>query len=231
MIRRDLKQRIIGGEFASGEWLPTRSQLQFEYHVSQTPIRRALTELEQMGLIRSHQGRGSVVRSQRIVASLPMMGFGSELRGSGRQVDVKVTSSKEVASSRLIAEELGLTAGTTVWQLCRIFVVDGHPLAYFEHHLGLQVLPYLARTSEASLNSLYTYLSQIGLNPEWARESITADGAGEQQMKHLEIAQGEPLLRRDRITFLASDEPIEKVTYWIRSSAYSMDLELRNMWS
>lgn len=60
-IYDDLKQRIQSGELPYESQLPTEKELSEIYQVSRITSKRALTELEQAGLIYRVQGRGSFV--------------------------------------------------------------------------------------------------------------------------------------------------------------------------
>ncbi|KAF1296662.1 GntR family transcriptional regulator [Enterococcus sp. JM4C] len=61
-IMSDLQQAIQTGELAIDSQLPTEKELSETYGVSRITSKRALTELEQAGLIYRIQGRGSFVK-------------------------------------------------------------------------------------------------------------------------------------------------------------------------
>lgn len=230
-IRRDLQRKIVAGELRVGDWLPSEAHLQKNYQVSQTPVRRALADLEHMGLIERQQGRGSVVRSREIVAVHPMVGFGSELRGQGREVLVRVLAHDEVAASQEVAGQLACEPGTGVLHVTRLFVVDGEPFSYFDHYLGPRVIPHHLTDNLSSLGSLYAFLSRLGLEPKWAHEQITADAVRGQAARLLALDAGSPALLRVRTAYLEDATPIEYTRYWIRPDVYSISIELRNVWS
>lgn len=58
----ELAQRIIGGELGTGDVLPTESALCEEFGFSRTVIREAVKTLEERGLVRVEQGRGTTVQ-------------------------------------------------------------------------------------------------------------------------------------------------------------------------
>jgi DNA-binding GntR family transcriptional regulator len=60
-IAAALRQRIVGGDYAPGALLPSEAELTAEYHISRNTLRRALTELEDEGLIVVLPGRGRLV--------------------------------------------------------------------------------------------------------------------------------------------------------------------------
>jgi DNA-binding FadR family transcriptional regulator len=57
-----LAHRIIGGELAAGTVLPTEGALGEEFGFSRTVMREALKLLEERGLVRVEQGRGTTVQ-------------------------------------------------------------------------------------------------------------------------------------------------------------------------
>lgn len=58
-----LRRRIGAGEFAAGSLLPSEAALTKEFGVSRNTLRRALSDLEQDGLVKALPGRGRVVTS------------------------------------------------------------------------------------------------------------------------------------------------------------------------
>lgn len=60
-IISDLNQKIGGGEYPRGTFLPYEKQLASQYGVSVSTIRKALDELEQRGLVKTLNAKGTVV--------------------------------------------------------------------------------------------------------------------------------------------------------------------------
>ncbi len=61
-ISDDLKQKIVTKTFKSGDQLPTEKELSETYSVSRITAKRALTELEQLGLVSRTRGKGTFVQ-------------------------------------------------------------------------------------------------------------------------------------------------------------------------
>ena len=62
VVVEELSHRIIGGAFAEGDVLPTEPVLCEEFGFSRTVVREGLKLLEQRGLVRVEQGRGTTVQ-------------------------------------------------------------------------------------------------------------------------------------------------------------------------
>lgn len=65
-LMEDLKNRIVSGEFAPEEKLPSEKILMEQYSVGRSSIREALRMLQAQNLIRIEQGRGSFVLSGKM---------------------------------------------------------------------------------------------------------------------------------------------------------------------
>lgn len=55
---------IRAGRIKAGDWLPTQPELAEQWECSLTPVRHALSVLENMGLIENLQGKGARVLAQ-----------------------------------------------------------------------------------------------------------------------------------------------------------------------
>lgn len=63
MVFDVLKENILNGKFKEDERLPNQEVLAQQFGVSRTVMREALNKLSSLGLVESHQGRGTFVRS------------------------------------------------------------------------------------------------------------------------------------------------------------------------
>ena len=62
--------RIVSGDLAPGVMLPSEFDLAAQYSVSQGTARKALSKLEQSGLVERHQGKGTFVATTTPETSL-----------------------------------------------------------------------------------------------------------------------------------------------------------------
>ena len=66
VVVEELAARIIGGELPEGSVLPTEGNLVAEFGFSRTVLREGLKLLEERGLVRVEQGRGTTVQSREL---------------------------------------------------------------------------------------------------------------------------------------------------------------------
>lgn len=70
-IAEVLRQRIAGGDLANGRYLPTERELQEEFGVSRSTIRRALAQLVQSGIAESVPSKGVLASGDGRILSSP----------------------------------------------------------------------------------------------------------------------------------------------------------------
>ncbi|MEH7378871.1 GntR family transcriptional regulator [Bacillus sp. JJ1533] len=64
VIIEDIKSKILSGDYAVGEQIPTEFTLQETYNVSRHTVRKAILELSNDGYLRSEKGSGTYVSNQ-----------------------------------------------------------------------------------------------------------------------------------------------------------------------
>lgn len=227
-LRDDLQRQITSGRLVVGSWLPSEAELQRQYGISQSPVRRALRDLEQLGLISRHQGRGSVVRSRELSAANRMIGLGTELRERGHVVEsVSLEPARLETAPDHVCRELELAEGSVAYRLHRMFLVDGEPCVVFIHFLSPAIGEGLGDDLDRA-SSLYQFLSSRGFGPTGARETISAGTLTGAQAAELDLAAGSVALIRHRVAFTADWTPVESTTYWARADRYSMNLDIHD---
>ena len=68
-----LREKIEGGEFAPGARLPGEIELAKKFGVSRVPVRRALSLLENEGMLSRHRGRGTFVLEKKFTPKAPIL--------------------------------------------------------------------------------------------------------------------------------------------------------------
>lgn len=148
VIAESLRQRIAeGGEFAPGAMIPSEAALVAEYGVSRNTLRRALSDLESTGLIKSLPGRGRVVVAQGGDSPggpvLQYQRVAADLRARIRDGDLLPGAA--VPSEAALVEQYGVSRGTARQALIEL---QGAGLVEVKHGKGRFVSPDPRMTSE-----------------------------------------------------------------------------------
>jgi GntR family transcriptional regulator len=190
------------------------------FRVSRVTVRRALRELEEEGLVLAAPGRGWLVREGRLeepeTELLPFSAAASA-RGLRATSEVLVARSREASFEE--AEALAVAPGSTVFELERVRLLDGLPVAIDWCLLGGGGGGDLERRDWRSA-SLYEALAAAGSAPVRADYVVRADGADAREARHLDLAAGAPVLRADQASFDASGRPVQLCRIAYRGDRY-----------
>lgn len=141
-ISQSLERRIEAKELCPGDKLPTEYELSREFMVNRHTVRRALSYLQDKGVVESTQGRGSFVRRPSRPGRLVRRPrFTEAVVQQGRQPSTKTLKLDVRPCDAKIAPELGLKAGKPVVFLERIRLVDDEPIALSLHYFSFERFP------------------------------------------------------------------------------------------
>lgn len=144
-ISQSLERRIEAKELCPGDKLPTEYELSREFMVNRHTVRRALSYLQDKGVVESTQGRGSFVRRPTHPARLIRRPrFTEAVIQQGRQPSTKTLKLDVRPCDAKVAPELGLKPGKPVVFLERIRLIDDEPVGLSLHYFSFERFPTFA---------------------------------------------------------------------------------------
>ncbi|HEY0294303.1 MAG TPA: phosphonate metabolism transcriptional regulator PhnF [Bordetella sp.] len=170
LLAGDIRNKL----YEPGEQLPTEPELAERYSVNRHTIRRAMGELEQEGLVRIEQGRGTFVQEHAIDYAIGRRTrFSENLRRQG------LTGHGELLGKQLLryaeaAGHLGLARNAELLRV-RVRGRSGkRTLSVAEHYLDAERFPDLADKLGAlgSMSKVYAQYGIADYTRKWSR--ITA---------------------------------------------------------
>jgi GntR family transcriptional regulator len=228
-IEADLRERIRGGELRPGAQVAPEPELMAAYGVSRATVRQALAGLIAEGLLEIRRGLGTYVTAPRFEHTIGgFYSFSREIERHGLEPGTKVLGLRKEPAADLVAEALGLPAGTLVVALRRLRLAGPDPLVVETSHLPAARFQGLEAVDFARVRLYDTLMNAYGCRPTRARETfepvlLTADEAA-----LLDQRRGEPALRVERIAFDQDDVPIEFCRSTVRGDRYRYSVELRD---
>ncbi len=125
-----IRRCISSGLLRPGDQLPSEAELCRHFAVSRSTVRQALNEVDEQGLIRRQQGRGSFVAEPKLYRrSENLYSFTSEVSAMGGTPSSRLLSFEILHPSGEIRRLLELQdASVEVYHVTRIRLVDGKPL-------------------------------------------------------------------------------------------------------
>ncbi|MDR3052014.1 MAG: GntR family transcriptional regulator [Oscillospiraceae bacterium] len=196
-----LKGKIKEGTYAVGSLLPTESEMERQFDVSRTTIRRAIGLLSAEGYVKVVQGRGSQVQDAFATQKLNNISSVTEtLSQKGFTVSTQSKCIEKEPAPDCVAEALQVPTGTPVFKLQRVQCADGIPIAIMCNYLKISCAPDLDKHVD-SFTSLYLFLEQhyhVIFKDAW--EYLSAGAASFYEAQILGVPTGAPLLCSKRIT-------------------------------
>lgn len=221
-IADHLQARIETGEIEAGSMLPSERALCQEYAVSRMTLRQACGLLAQEGLIERRRGSGTFVSPKKIrKRQQEMRGFTEEIRARGGHPSSRLLGFRTTAPELAAREFLGLAAGESVYQIERLRLSDGVPLALENVVVPCSLCPHLDRF-DLQTQSLYAILEEnYGLNLSHCLEEISASRSTPRLRRMLDLPAATPVLAIQRRTFTTDHTPVELASTIYRGDLYS----------
>lgn len=234
LVAEALSSEILGGRYRIGDLLPSEPQLSQRFGVSRHTVRAALRTLQQLGLVSSQQGVGSVVQDTR-VASRYSHSFSSaeDLLQYATTTPVRVIDREEVVVGAALAAQFGCKPGEHWW---RIRTVRTNPsgravVAYSEIHIPLAFGAVLAETSK-SRQPIFALIEQRFHETivEIEQEITCITRLTAQECAHLKVAPRSPGMEITR-RYIGRNGRVLEVARSVHPSElfkYSMRVQLRH---
>lgn len=141
-ISKNLEHRIEMKQLRPGDRLPTEHELSHEFMVNRHTVRRALSYLQEKGMVESTQGRGSFVRRPSSPMTLHRRPrFSDAVRQGGREPSTRTLKLDVRQSEAKVAQELGLKPNAPVIHLARVRLIDGEPTGLSTHCFSFERFP------------------------------------------------------------------------------------------
>jgi GntR family transcriptional regulator, N-acetylglucosamine utilization regulator len=219
---------VTEGDLKPGQPLPSERELSRALGVSRMTVRRALTDLEARGRLKSQVGRGWFVSNAKIEQRLEQLsGFSADMREKHLKVESQVLTFELETAGTNLADWLHISVGDPVFRLDRIRLVNGEPIGLEYPRLPAKLCPGLDRF-DFSQDSLYRVIrEEYHLVLDHAVQTIEASLVDWHEANLLKVDPGAPALRGHRTVFSPDGLVIESSTGIYRGDRYRYQLELQ----
>jgi GntR family transcriptional regulator len=216
-----LRDRIVRGIFARGAQLPSESALKSEFAVSRVTVRMALDALRAAGLVESRQGKGYFVRPVRAVQDLGrLQGFGEMMASVGIEAHSVVLDVAERPAGAKVQKALCLERAASVIVIERVRVGGGVPLSYDVSYFPVDVGRRLVTLDLAHTDIFALIEHTLSIELGFADLTLEVAAADRVIAHHLQVPEGDPLLRIRRLTYDSRRRPIDFEYLYGRPDAF-----------
>ena len=208
-VAQRIAHEIVRRDLRPGDRLPPERTLCRELGVSRLTLRRALLALADEGAVESDAGRGWFVGGG-LLSEPPnaLLSFTRMAASRGLTSSARVLTARVRPATIDEAEALHLAPGADVFELERLRLLDGIPVAVDRSRVPLQRAPSLPE-HDWTRESLYRVLEEVGVVPVRASYSVEAVAADARHAELLGLPVGAPLLLAQQVTFDQDQRPFE----------------------
>lgn len=211
-IKEQVRRLILAGRLQPGETIPSEDSLSEQLKVSRMTVRRALVDLASEGLLVRKRAIGTIVASPRIVLPLfinRLLGLTEDMEEKGVSVTSKVLLHERQEATFEIMEHLRLHLHESVVLIRRLRSTNYFPLVIENTYHPLKRFPDLLEVDFTD-QSIYRFLHErYQVRVRQAQDSFVAGTADKDEANLLEIDNGAPVMRYQRIGFDHENLPIE----------------------
>jgi GntR family transcriptional regulator len=201
-----LRSKILKGEIAPGERIPSEEDLIATYGLSRGTVRKAVAQLETERLIETEHGIGSFVRAMHPNA-VPFS-FLTPPDPNEALVSYEILAQEAISAPANIAEKLKIPAGTSIIHIARRKRVNSLVVSYSERFLPEAILPSLLKADLTKIGSIHNLLVEASEYPLLRAElEVEAHLMNAEEAALLEAVPGEAAIMINRLTFTAPTHP------------------------
>ncbi|WP_404449767.1 GntR family transcriptional regulator [Sutcliffiella horikoshii] len=221
-----IKNQIEAGYIMTGENIPSEREYAESYGISRMTVRQAINSLVNEGLQYRKKGSGTFVSEKKFEQPLQgLTSFTEDMKKRGMTPTSKLIHFEVIPANSFIANELKISEYAPVYEIKRIRLADGEPMALETNYLSANLVKGL--TEDEVNASIYSYVEKkLGLQITHAEQLIESVSASEEHEKLLNIEKDHPMLYIQRNTFLHDGTPLELVRSVYRGDRYKFQIKM-----
>ncbi|MCJ0914344.1 MULTISPECIES: trehalose operon repressor [Mammaliicoccus] len=184
-IYQSICEKILNGEYAHLQQLPSENELTKIYSTSRETVRKALNLLQEKGYIQKLRGKGSVVIYEDVI-QFPiseMVSFQEINKRLGLDYETKVELLEVIDAKDVpvVQHALELRDQDKLWHVIRTRTKDDAVRIMDEDYFKCQIIPQL--TEEVAAESIYKFIEQeMNVEISYSNKSITFEEMTENEI-------------------------------------------------
>ncbi|WP_442596230.1 GntR family transcriptional regulator [Neobacillus sp. D3-1R] len=225
-LEQGIKELIEKQELKPGELIPSEREFSETYQISRMTVRQAITNLVNEGILVRERGKGTFVAFRKIEQRLKgLTSFTENMKARGMQPSTKVLDFFVRGADSQVSHLLEVEEGALVYEIIRVRYADGTPIALESLYMPKALVPDLMM--DQAEESIYEYVgNQLNLEISRGIQELEASISTKEEAGILGIKEGAPVLRIQRIGYLADGTALELAQSVYRGDLYKYTIEL-----
>ncbi|MEL7043125.1 MAG: phosphonate metabolism transcriptional regulator PhnF [Pseudomonadota bacterium] len=209
-VSSQIEESIRKYEYAPGDKLPTEAEFSRKFMVNRHTLRRALSHLQEIGLVESTQGRGSYVRRPAIRYTIgKRTRFSDQIKN---QSIVATTKTRKVVvrpATRNVAKALEIPLGHKIIAVSRIGYAGDVPISMATHHFDFHRFPTFQKVypEHQSITQTLVNCGVLDFTRKWT--VVRSRLPGPEECEHLNMPKHVPLILTKSLNIDPLSKPLE----------------------
>ncbi|MCJ1878106.1 GntR family transcriptional regulator [Pseudomonas nitroreducens] len=226
-LKEILRTRILDGTYPPLSRMPSEAELGKAFEVSRITVRQALGDLQKEGLIFKIHGKGTFVAKPKAFQNVStLQGLGESMTQRGYEVINRLRSFKTVPANAQVAARLQVAEGENVVQIKRARLVNRELVSLEITWLPEAVGKRLEKADLVSRDIFLILEYDCALPLGHADLAIDAILADAELARALEVEEGSPVMRIERLTHTADGAPLDYEHLYYRGDAFQYRLRI-----
>lgn len=226
-IKEILRDRILDGTYQTHQQMPSESELMGTFGVSRITVRQALGDLQKEGLIFKIHGKGTYVSKPKAFQNVAaLQGFGEAMSSMGYETFSRVVGHKNLPATAAIATKLGAREGEEIVELRRVRYLNRAPISLDVTYVPKSIGERLVKEDLAHRDVFLILENDYGIALGAAELQIESMLADDYLARQLQVEEGAPVLRIERLTLTADGRPIDFEYLYYRGDAFQYRMRI-----
>jgi len=226
-LKELLHTRILDGSYPPLSRMPSEAELGKAHGVSRITVRQALGDLQKEGLIFKIHGKGTFVARPKAFQNVStLQGLAESMGERGYEVINRLRSFRFVPADAQVAARLQVAEGDSVAQIKRARLVNRELVSLEVTYLPEAVGRRLEKADLVSRDIFLILENDCGLPLGHADLAIDAILADAELAAALEVEEGSPVMRIERLTHGADGQPLDYEHLYYRGDAFQYRLRI-----
>lgn len=226
-IKDILRDRILDGTYQEHQQMPSESELMSTFGVSRITVRQALGDLQKEGLIFKIHGKGTYVSEPKAFQNVAeLQGFGEAMSSMGYETFSRVVSLKNLKAGAAVGARLEVSSSEEIVELRRVRYLNRAPISLDVTYVSKAIGERLAKEDLAHRDVFLILENDYGYALGGAELQIESMLADEYLARLLQVEEGAPVLRIERLTMTAEGKPIDFEYLYYRGDAFQYRMRI-----
>jgi DNA-binding GntR family transcriptional regulator len=210
-IQEMLRTQIASGRLATGQQLPSETELAESFETTRTTVRQALAQLTFEGLITRRIGLGTFVASRPVESRINaerVHSFEEQMEQTGAHVTFRLLAFDVDRASASVAAALDLPPDANVYRMRRLRLVEGEIIGLEDRSMSERIGSAVSASALVTRPATRIVEAALGTPLGGMTVSVGAMAAPADIARELEIRRGSPVLVRSHTFFDQHSRPV-----------------------